>query len=192
MKKCKFIITAIIFMLISLSSANVVQAARLNNKSVSLMLGETYQLDVLDNGKTVKWYSSDKEVVAVNSKGKVRAKAPGKAIITAKIGKQKIECEISVSKPKAAIMMNISAGTSGHETPTYVTINSYKNLNKDMSYKDAVKTIGADGVLVTQNKDEDGNVISEIYTWYGEDGISSASAMFVNGKLVEKGQVFLD
>ncbi len=192
MKKCKVIITAIIIMLISLSPASIAQAARLNIKSVSLMLGETYQLDVLDNDKTVKWYSSDKKVVAVNSKGKVRAKATGKAIITAKIGKQKIQCEVSVSKPKKAIMMNISTSTGGNEKPAYITRNAYENLKKDMSYEEVTKTIGTDGTLINQDQDKDGKILSEIYTWYGEDGISSATVVFIDGKLVEKGQILLD
>lgn len=191
MKKCKLIITAVLIMLISLSPVNIVQAARLDSESVALMLGETYQLEVLDNKESVKWYSSDKKVVAVNSKGKVRGKAVGRAIITAKIGKKKIECEINVSKPKKAIMM-VNTSTEQSEKQKHITLSSYENLRKDMSYEDAVKTIGTEGMLMTHDQDKDGNITSEVYTWYGEDGISSASVVFKDGKLVEKGQVFLD
>lgn len=191
MKKCKLIITAILIMLISLTPANIVQAARLNSESVALMLGETYQLEVLDNKESVKWYSSDKKVVAVNSKGKVRGKAVGKAIITAKIGKKKIECEINVSKPKKAIIM-ANTSTEQSEKQDYVTLSSYDKLRKDMSYEDAVKTIGTEGMLVTQEQDKDGKVTSAVYTWYGEDGVSNASVVFKDDKLVEKEQVLLD
>lgn len=191
MKKCKFIITAIIIMLVSLSSANIVQAAKLNSESVALMPEETYQLEVLDNKKSVKWYSSDKKIVAVNSKGKIRAKKVGKAIITAKIGKQKIECEINVSKPKKAIVMAI-VSTKESEKQTHITLSSYENLKENMSYEEAVKTIGAEGMLVTQDQDKSGKTTSEVYTWYGDDEISSASIVFKDGKLVEKEQVSLD
>jgi uncharacterized protein YjdB len=178
-------------MLISLSPANIVQAAKLNSESVALMLGETYQLEVLDNKKAVKWYSSDKKVVAVNSKGKIRGKTVGKAIITAKIGKKKVECEISVSKPKKAIMM-ANTSTEQSEKQTHITLSSFDRLKTDMSYEDAVKIIGTEGMLVTQDQDKEGKTTSEVYTWYGKDGVSSASVVFKDGKLVEKGQVFLD
>lgn len=191
MKKCKLIITVIMIMLISLLTANNVQAAKLNSEIIALMLGETYQLEVLDNRKPVKWYSSDKKVVAVNSKGKVRGKAVGKAIITAKIGKKKIECEINVSKPKKAIIM-ADTSTEQSEKQDYVTLSSYEKLRKDMSYEDAVKTIGTEGILVTQDQDKDGKITSAVYTWYGENGVSNASVVFKDGKLVEKEQVLLD
>lgn len=190
MRKIHIVTTVIIIILSSFFSVTSTCAAKLNSNSIALILGETYQLKVLDNEKTVTWYSSDKDVVAVNSKGKVRAKTVGKAIITANIGKQKYECEISVSKPKMAIMMNLS--TDEYVKPTYITINSYNKLKKDMSYKEAVKTIGLEGNLVSKSNDKDGKIVSEVYTWYGEDGISNACVVFADGKLIEKEQIFLE
>ena len=46
--------------------------------------------------KAVKWSSSDKNIASVSKKGKVTGKNAGKAIITATIGKQTLQCRVTV------------------------------------------------------------------------------------------------
>lgn len=71
----------------------------LNKTSVYLAKGDTLQLKVkgYKAGK-VKWSSSNKKVATVDSKGLVKAKKIGKAIITAAAGKKKLKCTVIVEK----------------------------------------------------------------------------------------------
>ena len=80
---------------VSLSNKSI----SLNRLSVTLAKGDTLRLGALmsdGSAGNVKWTSSKKSVAAVNSKGKVRAKAKGKAVITAEYGDQKIKITVVV------------------------------------------------------------------------------------------------
>lgn len=56
------------------------------------------KLSVSSKSKNVTWASSNKSVAVVSKKGLVTAKKPGKVTITAKVGKKKLKCRITVKK----------------------------------------------------------------------------------------------
>lgn len=58
--------------------------------------GKVKKLEVIGTKEKVTWYSSDKNVATVNSSGKVTAKGPGTAKITANINGAKVTCEVKV------------------------------------------------------------------------------------------------
>ena len=68
----------------------------LNTKKATISIGETIQLSVL-NGVKVKWSSSNKRVATVKG-GVVTGKRKGTATITAKCGKLKAKCKVTVKK----------------------------------------------------------------------------------------------
>lgn len=80
----------------------------------SLYAGSAYTLKI--NGKTTsgKWTSSNTKVATVSSKGKITAKAKGKATITAKIGKKKYQCAVTVLQPVTKVTMASSLNISGN------------------------------------------------------------------------------
>ena len=69
---------------------------KLNTTKISLQRGKTYTLKVKGTKKKVKWSSNKKMIATVTRKGKVTAKKPGTAVITAKIGKKKYKCKVKV------------------------------------------------------------------------------------------------
>lgn len=69
---------------------------KLNKKTATLVKGKTLTLKVIGTKKKVTWKSSNSKVAAVSSKGKVTAKKKGTATITAKVGKKKLTCKITV------------------------------------------------------------------------------------------------
>ena len=75
-------------------------AAKMNKTKGTLVKGQSLQLKVNGNSKKVKWSSSRKGVATVTSKGKVTAKNAGTAVITAKAGKKKYTCKITVEAPR--------------------------------------------------------------------------------------------
>ena len=71
---------------------------RLNKKTATITEGKTLQLKISGTKQKVKWTSSKKSVASVSSKGKVTARKPGKATITATVGGKKYKCKITVRK----------------------------------------------------------------------------------------------
>lgn len=93
----------------SLSMENVSAAqkkAKLNKSKATIYVGKTVTLKLKNNKKKVKWSSSNKKVATVSKKGKVTGKKAGKATITAKVGKKKYKCKVTVKKVAAPTKPN--------------------------------------------------------------------------------------
>ena len=73
---------------------------KLNKTRLTLRVGKTYKLKLKNNKKKIKWSSSKKKVATVSKKGKVKAKKAGTARITAKVGKKKYVCKVTVKNKK--------------------------------------------------------------------------------------------
>ena len=99
MKKAKKLLSFLAVMLLIVCMAVPVSAAgKINKKKATLKVGQTLQLKVTGTKRKVKWTSSKKSVATVSSKGRVKAKKKGSATITAKIGKKKYTCKVTVKK----------------------------------------------------------------------------------------------
>lgn len=79
------------------AAVETVQAATINEKGLSMKIGNQAQLRVEDAVESTKWSSSKKKVASVNGDGVVTALAKGKTVITAKSGKQKYKWKVNVS-----------------------------------------------------------------------------------------------
>ncbi len=108
MKKKKKLLLIVMLIAVMALPITVNAAIKLNKKKVTLTVGKTVQLKVKGTKAKVKWSSSNKKIATVSSKGKVKAKKVGKATITAKIGKKKYRCKITV---------NPKPGEGGTTTP---------------------------------------------------------------------------
>lgn len=95
-----------------------VQAAakvKLNKTKLTIDKGETYQLKVKNTKKKVTWSSKNKSIATVNKKGVVKGRKAGTTTITAKVGKKKYACKVTVQeetkaadKQKAAVLKLIN------------------------------------------------------------------------------------
>lgn len=101
-------------------------AAKLNKKSVSLNVGKTYTLKATGTKGKITWTSSNKSVATVSSKGVVKARKKGTAVITAKYGKKKLTCKVTVQKQNA------------NTTPTYkaveITSDNWQNYIEKVEF----------------------------------------------------------
>ena len=72
----------------------------ISKKKLSLEVGQSANLKVKQGKKDVtkkaKWSTGNKKVATVK-KGKIKAVAAGKAVITAKVGKKKVKCQVTVT-----------------------------------------------------------------------------------------------
>lgn len=75
---------------------NKAQAASSKKYERVLLVGESIKLK---SSKKVKWKSSNKKIATVSSKGVVRGKSKGKAVITGTVGRKKIKVNVKVEQP---------------------------------------------------------------------------------------------
>jgi hypothetical protein len=80
------------------SNAASKKKVKLNKTKATLVAGKTVQLKVQNSKKKVTWKSNNTKVATVSKKGVVTAKTPGKATITAKVGKKSLKCAITVNE----------------------------------------------------------------------------------------------
>ena len=115
MKRNKKILSLITILLLIVCMAVPVSAAgKINKKKATLKVGQTLQLKVTGTKGKVKWKSSKKSVATVSSKGRVKAKKKGSATITAKVGKKKYTCKVTVKKPSTSSNGGFSGNTNAN------------------------------------------------------------------------------
>ena len=98
-------------------------AASISSKSLTLTTGQTETLRV-KGMKKVTWKSNKKAVATVSKKGKVTAVSAGTAKITAKSGKKKLTCKVTV------LEQNTSAGSAGNRQAAAQTAQTAQKTNK--------------------------------------------------------------
>lgn len=82
------------------ASVDAKAKVKISNTRITLTVGQSKMLKVKGTKKKTKWSSSKKSVATVSKKGKVVAKKAGNATITAKIGKKKYKCKVTVKNKK--------------------------------------------------------------------------------------------
>lgn len=125
------------------SVIHTVQAAvKLNAQKKTLTKGQTFTLKLTGTKKKVSWSSSNKSIASVSKKGVVKASKKGTAVITAKTGKKKYTCKITVKNPKTST----SSKTAFNKLANYILANGTldKNANKSLIY-----TGTSDGITIT-------------------------------------------
>lgn len=75
---------------------------RLSATSLRLKAGKTASLSVTGTSGKATWSSSKSSVAAVDSKGRVKAKKKGSAVITAKVNGKKLTCAVTVTQSGTA------------------------------------------------------------------------------------------
>ena len=129
-----------------LSTKNVQAATpKLSKKSISMYMKESKKLSVKNNKKKkkVKWSSSDKSVVTVSKNGKINAKKIGKAVITAKVGKKKLKCKVSVRHSLKAEKKSVLIKVYGHIYIDFPEDKGY-SVKCDIKDKDILKLDSTD------------------------------------------------
>ena len=127
-------------------------AAKLNKKSISLNVGKTYTLKASGTKEKITWTSSKKSVATVSSKGVVKAKKKGTAVITAKYGKKKLTCKVTVKQPVKSIKLNKTSATlkKGKSLTLKATISPSSANNKAVTWSSSnkkVATVSSKGVV---------------------------------------------
>lgn len=113
------------------------KSVHLNKRKMTLNAGKSFVLRLEGAKKKVKWFSDKPEIARVSKIGKVTAKNPGKAVITAKIGKNVLRCLIKVKREftEKEVKMSILALKKKYpEGKKWTNDNSY--------YSESTNTVG--------------------------------------------------
>ena len=136
MQKCKrllalLLVYSMIFSVSFVSTPEVSAAkVKLNKTKLTLQVKKTYKLKVKGTKKKPKWSSSKKKVATVSSKGVVKGKKIGSAVITAKVGKKKYKCKVKVVK---AIADEDEVVIGGNPTTTQKSTSTTQSGNSNSS-----------------------------------------------------------
>ena len=88
-------------MILSIIPAHAASAKpALSKKKLTLYVGKSYTLKAKGFSGKVTWKSGNQKIATVSSKGKVTAKKKGTVTITAKCGKEKKTCKVTVQPVK--------------------------------------------------------------------------------------------
>lgn len=107
---------------------------QISKKTATITKGKTLKLRIKNaKGKKIRWFSSKKKVATVK-KGKVTAKKAGKTTITAKVGKKKIRCKVTVKKrnvnyvyiSRTGEKYHLSAKCSNMQSPKRISLRNAK------------------------------------------------------------------
>lgn len=158
-------LTAIIAAMIAICATPVFAATKvksisLNTKAVTINVGKTNTLTVKTNptdanlAKTATWKSSNSSVASV-SKGKITAKKPGTAVITATVSGKSATCKVTVKAPVTSVKMNktsasLTAGQKVTLTASFAPTNTTDSKTVTWTTSNSAVATVSKGVVTTK------------------------------------------
>lgn len=139
------LLSLLLAVILTLPNSETVQATalKLNKTNITLVKGKQFKLKVTGTKKKVKWSTDKKKVATVNNNGLVKAKSKGTARITAKTGKKKLICRVTVETPKLnKTQLTLNVGGTGK-----LKLSGTKGKVKWASTDPSVATVTKKGVV---------------------------------------------
>lgn len=127
------VLTCIMVLTLIPIQANAAKKIKLNKSKLSLFVGKTYTLKLLNNKSKIKWSSSKKNIATVSSKGKVKAKKKGSCNIVAKAGRKKYVCKVTV-KIKQTTQKDTSGNSNDQNNNTGAQTVKYGSVSGNITY----------------------------------------------------------
>lgn len=122
----------------------------------TIVVGQTYTLKLNGIKGSVKWSSSNKSIVTVSEKGKIKGIKKGIATITATVGSKKYSCKVTV-KPKTLFIDKSKITTS---------------VNKNIKVVITLKTDLEETVYAELNNDTN-NIEKDDFPYYSDEEIAT-------------------
>lgn len=96
MKKLISFLLILTFVLTAFPTTKADAAIKINKKTITIEIGETYNLQITGAKSAVKWSSSDADIATVSKSGKVTGVSIGQATIRAKVKTKTYSCDVHV------------------------------------------------------------------------------------------------
>jgi hypothetical protein len=103
MKKFVTSLLILTLLLTAIPTTSAQAAVKISETKIELVEGDTFSLKLTGTDETIIWNTTKKNIASVTSDGVVTAGNVGKAKITAKVGKKKYVCNVTVVKNIANI-----------------------------------------------------------------------------------------
>ena len=126
----KYLILLFMCVLMMVPATTTEAAPKLSKTEVTIQVGEKVRLKVKNTTKPITWSTSDKSIATVNQNGVVKGKSTGDVTITAKVGKKKLECEVTVISGSSSRSSATAAAAAAASKP--------KKKNKNTSANNGV------------------------------------------------------
>ncbi len=137
----------------SAKATSKVKITNVSTKTLTITKGSSKQLKAKAGGKKITWSSSNKKVVSVSKKGKIKGLKKGKATITAKAKNAKkatIKVTVGTKVSKVKLLRQAYVTYEGGKTSIRPTVLPSKASNKKLSYTSSnkkVATVNSKGVI---------------------------------------------
>ena len=95
-----------------ITTAQAASGIYINDTNLTLEVDHYKTLRIKGTSKKASWYTSNNHVASVTSNGKVFAKAPGTATITAYVSGQRIRCKVNVVYMKENVVLTKNQSTN--------------------------------------------------------------------------------
>ncbi len=149
---------AIVDFILQVGEPVFAESITLSETVLALKAGETRTLEATvlpenTSNPTVRWSSSDRAVVTVNTVGEVIAVGAGEAVITAKCGDATAECSVTVTEVFAESIevsehsLDLNAGETAALTVSILPENTYNKKVKWSTSDSTVATVSSEGVV---------------------------------------------
>lgn len=138
---------------VTANAAAKVTITNVGTKTLTIKKGSSKQLKAKAGGKKITWSSSNKKVVFVSKKGKIKGLKKGTAIITAKAKKCKkatIKVTVGTKVSKVNLLRKVYVTYVGGKTSIRPTVLPSKASNRKLVYTSSnkkVATINSKGVI---------------------------------------------
>lgn len=127
---------------------------RLSAEKLSVNCGESKQLSAKSStGHPVKFKSSKSSIASIDENGRILAKKPGSATITATCDKTSVKCAVTVRRPLVALSRS-RVCLYRKETVRLSVSTSSKHVPKWKTSKKSVATVGQDGTVTAVKNGE--------------------------------------
>ncbi len=100
-----FLVLALITILVSPAQSISAATPKLNKQKLSLQVGGSYTLKLLNSSGAISWSSSKSKVATVTSKGKLKALSIGSCTITAKNKGKAYTCTLTIKAKSVAVLL---------------------------------------------------------------------------------------
>lgn len=139
----------------AITTAQAASGIYINETNLILEVDHYKTLRIGGTGKKATWSTSNRNVATVSSTGKVFAKAPGSATITAYSGGQRIRCKVNVifMKEKVSLTKNQTTTLTVYGAKKEVTYVSSNPSVATVSDSGKVKALSTGTTMITANVD---------------------------------------